>query len=277
MKKLLGILVAVLLIGSLSVAKAEAFTLDDLMGQIATLRTEVAQLKGNLGAQAYIKSDSVVTTDSKESAAGTGVSSTGNTSTESSSFVGNPGYWILDGENKCVLVQIRPTKSVPCTQQSDSFGSTSSQTETARANSGGYWILNAEKQCVFVKIRPTGSVGCTSSTAARALTFGDAKSVDVLNLQIALKNSGFLSATPNGTFGPATRTAVMALQKAKGLPVTGVADVQTVASIDQKKASDADVDAFIAGIPKKIAELQKQIDDLQAILKDPAAYKARMR
>jgi peptidoglycan hydrolase-like protein with peptidoglycan-binding domain len=43
----------------------------------------------------------------------------------------------------------------------------------------------------------------------------------VLQLQKVLAAEGYLSATPNGVFGPATLAALRAWQTANGLPSTG--------------------------------------------------------
>jgi hypothetical protein len=66
-------------------------------------------------------------------------------------------------------------------------------------------------------VPPVASTG-TSFTAD--LQFGD-NNADVLRLQTLLSQKGYLKATPNGNFGPATLAAVRAWQKASALPSTG--------------------------------------------------------
>ena len=49
----------------------------------------------------------------------------------------------------------------------------------------------------------------------------------VYEVQIRLRRLGYLSATPNGTFGPQTELAVKRFQRARGLRVTGRVDAKT--------------------------------------------------
>ncbi len=294
MKKLLGVMLGVLLIGSFAVTKAHAFTLDDLMSQIATLRTEVAQLKGNLGGQVLgVAVDGTMSSDYKGSTGTTAVAPTSVLPTMPStgatvnppadpSFAPGVGYWVRTENGSCVWTLKKPANTITCAG-SESFGSTTTQSEESRSNSSGYWILSGAN-CIWVKTQPYGARPCqvsqslgntNTTTIVRTLSYGDAKSVDVVNLQVALKNAGFLTATPNGTFGPATRTAVMAVQRAKGLPVTGVADQKTIASIDVKdgvttvstNTGTVNTDKFISDLPKIIAHYQ-------SILQNPEAFKA---
>lgn len=60
----------------------------------------------------------------------------------------------------------------------------------------------------------------------------------VKELQTFLVNSGFLKATPNGYFGPATFTAVKAFQKANGISQLGNVGPATRAKINSLKTSN---------------------------------------
>lgn len=62
------------------------------------------------------------------------------------------------------------------------------------------------------------------------------KGQDVLALQVALHEAGFLNAKPDGEFGPLTQAAVVSLQKACGLAADGIAgpDTWTVLAIKGK-------------------------------------------
>ncbi len=60
---------------------------------------------------------------------------------------------------------------------------------------------------------------------------------EVEKLQQALIQQGFLSGKADGIFGPATRSAVMAFQKAKGLAVDGIAGPKTLAVLYGSVAS----------------------------------------
>jgi len=72
---------------------------------------------------------------------------------------------------------------------------------------------------------PTVSTTTTLPAATAAafttdLEFG-MDGADVLHLQNLMTTKGYMTATPNGHFGPATKAAVTAWQKASGLPATG--------------------------------------------------------
>jgi peptidoglycan hydrolase-like protein with peptidoglycan-binding domain len=72
-----------------------------------------------------------------------------------------------------------------------------------------------------------GSSGCSIVSYLKAGSSGD----EVLCLQKLLVKLGYLSATPNGNFGPATVAAVKAFQKAKGLEALGVVGPSTRAAL----------------------------------------------
>lgn len=57
------------------------------------------------------------------------------------------------------------------------------------------------------------------------------RGTEVVKLQKALIEQGFLSGKADGIFGPVTRAAVMAFQKAKGLAVDGIAGPKTLAAL----------------------------------------------
>lgn len=209
MKKFVGIVLGTFLVSSFFTVKAHAFTLDDLMSQVASLRAEVAQLKSNLTA----------------------------------SVIGS-----MD------------TKSANTSDQA------SVKTETTNS----YAPTTTTPPIVIL-----GSNQSSDVVLVKDLSYGQKQSVDVLNLQTYLKTKGLLTANPNGSFGPATLTAVKALQKANDLPVTGVVDMKTREVINNDKSNvyitkavlTVDIDTYIKNIPSQIAILQ-------SILKDPTKFKA---
>ncbi len=67
-----------------------------------------------------------------------------------------------------------------------------------------------------------------ASTITHTLTKGSS-GADVLALQQFLVTQGYLTTTPNGTYGPATIKAVRAFQAAHGLTSTGSVGTQTLA------------------------------------------------
>ncbi len=58
------------------------------------------------------------------------------------------------------------------------------------------------------------------SAFTKDLQYGD-ENADVKRLQSLLIQKGYLKVAANGYFGPATKAAVTAWQKAAGLPATG--------------------------------------------------------
>ncbi len=56
---------------------------------------------------------------------------------------------------------------------------------------------------------------------------------EVRELQKALRNFGYFKGLETGLFGPETKAAVIALQTARGLPVTGVLDEGTRTVLNQ--------------------------------------------
>lgn len=66
--------------------------------------------------------------------------------------------------------------------------------------------------------------------------------VDVSVLQDFLKRAGFLSATPNGYFGPATKAAVRAFQSENYIPATGSVGPMTLNAINERMC-DTDLHA----------------------------------
>ena len=55
-------------------------------------------------------------------------------------------------------------------------------------------------------------------------------------MQVFLKEAGYFVGTPSPTYGPATKKAVKAFQKANGLEQIGVADAQTIKKINELAA-----------------------------------------
>jgi peptidoglycan hydrolase-like protein with peptidoglycan-binding domain len=77
----------------------------------------------------------------------------------------------------------------------------------------------------------SNSGGSSGTTAVnRTLRYGSRGS-DVKSLQQRLNQLGFKCGTPDGRFGPKTRTAVYSFQRSKGLKVTGIADSTTLSAI----------------------------------------------
>ncbi len=69
-------------------------------------------------------------------------------------------------------------------------------------------------------------------TFTQELKYGMDGNAEVRTLQAYLIAEGYLQGTPNGSFYTATQAAVKKFQQAKGLPQTGVVDLQTRAVLN---------------------------------------------
>jgi spore germination protein YaaH len=111
---------------------------------------------------------------------------------------------------------------------------------------------------------PTTPTGNAGGSFLVDLEFG-MESNDVLRLQNILKSQGYLTATPNGVFGPATRAAVIAWQRAKSLPATGFfghmsrAKIGGSASAAPSSPTTASYQAQIDALLAQLAALQAQL------------------
>jgi hypothetical protein len=79
-------------------------------------------------------------------------------------------------------------------------------------------------------------LGASTFRFALNLRFG-MRGSDVLELQKQLKILGFFKVTPTGYFGPITRAAVIAYQRANGVPATGFVGVLTRGKLNAYLAS----------------------------------------
>jgi len=115
----------------------------------------------------------------------------------------------------------------------------------------------------------TPSVPVTPSyTFTKSLSFG-ANNSEVLELQKVLQKEGYLKVTPNGNFGPSTKTAVIAFQKANGLSPIGSVGPGTRAALNKLTVSSAtpvslqattnsSLEQMLAGLKAQLAALQAQ-------------------
>lgn len=89
----------------------------------------------------------------------------------------------------------------------------------------------------FVTALSVSAATCTkiSSDIGRG-----SSSASVLSLQNFLKESGYLSATPNGYFGPATLAATKSFQSTKGISATGFVGPLTRVAIEAASCGSTD-------------------------------------
>jgi peptidoglycan hydrolase-like protein with peptidoglycan-binding domain len=77
---------------------------------------------------------------------------------------------------------------------------------------------------------------CSSSESVTSLKQGDC-GPEVENLQRHLSAAGFEPGKLDGMFGPKTKAAVMAFQRARGLEVDGIAGPRTWSALDSRRGS----------------------------------------
>ena len=79
---------------------------------------------------------------------------------------------------------------------------------------------------------PTTTTPSTASVPTDAVLRAGSSGTAVVTLQQALTKLGYPPGAADGNFGPATTQAVIAFQKAQGLPQDGVAGPKTLAAIN---------------------------------------------
>ncbi|HVZ75738.1 MAG TPA: peptidoglycan-binding protein [Candidatus Paceibacterota bacterium] len=108
-----------------------------------------------------------------------------------------------------------------------SFGADQSVVNQVAAELGGLQTSTAA---------PTDATVANSYTFTSYLSPGDS-SDEVLALQNLLAKEGYLTATPNGYYGPATTAAVEAFQAAHGIEQLGVVGPSTRAALNSAESS----------------------------------------
>lgn len=166
-------------------------------------------------------------------------------------------------------------------------GSNSNSNAVSAVISGGSAVISALNsgasnitvcqnggQCAVLYVSVNGAVNQNPQTTtttnqisyvfSRYLGYGDDGS-DVLQLQKVLLAQGFLSATPNSHYGPATRTAVIKFQSARGIKQTGTVGPQTESALNQISSSATTTTTTAASTREQlILQIQQQIQQLQA-------------
>jgi len=97
-------------------------------------------------------------------------------------------------------------------------------------------IINGE----VIDIQQQAEATATPEPAVNynTLSKGD-KSDEVVEMQTRLYELGYLSETPDGQFGSKTQTAVKIFQQMAGIPVTGIADNDTLTALYDEGAPEA--------------------------------------
>jgi ferredoxin len=131
-------------------------------------------------------------------------------------------------------------------------------------------ICQDSSQCVSLSVSVLNSTTQSGSTTTeyvfpRYLGYGD-KGDDVLKLQKLLSTEGYLSATPNGHYGPATVVAVKKFQKANKMSQTGNVGPATKAALNKLLASSVVTDTTETTKDQQVSAVQQAIQKLQAQL-----------
>ncbi|MCX6723708.1 MAG: peptidoglycan-binding protein [Candidatus Staskawiczbacteria bacterium] len=136
-------------------------------------------------------------------------------------------------------------------------------------------ICQSNGQCVNLLVTVSAVVSPFNPPATPPATtfsrylFSGVNGEDVLQLQKILSAKGFLSATPNGHYGPATVAGVKKLQKANGLSQLGTVGPSTRSILNQilnstPNASSAAIrEQQMATIQQQIQQLMAQIAQIQ--------------
>ena len=137
----------------------------------------------------------------------------------------------------------------------------------------------AQKQYLrLVSYTPGAQQQTASPSVYAALTTGS-QGTEVSALQGALKELGFYTSSVDGQYGPGTRSAVLAFQKANGLAQTGIADSATQTllyegapfDIKGKMMSVTQVSP-ISGAPIQMGSTGEAVRNLQLRLKELGYY-----
>jgi hypothetical protein len=153
------------------------------------------------------------------------------------------------------------------------YSSTTGQQCAGGADSANIFICQTAGQCaslsVHVSVGSTPQNDITPTQSAyvfpRYLGYGD-KGDDVLKLQQVLAQEGFLTATPNGHYGPATTLAIQKFQQNNGIKTTGNVGPSTLGAINKISVSaetSSTKEQQIAIIQQAIQQLLAQVAQLQ--------------
>ena len=127
-------------------------------------------------------------------------------------------------------------------------------------------ICQAGGQCTNIYVAVTGnSPAVATNNFSRYLGFGD-RGDDVLQLQEFLSNEGFLTATPNGHYGPATVSAIKKFQSNHGIRQTGSVGPSTLSALNRilsTTSTSLPPSTSTSAIQAQIQQLLAQISQMQ--------------
>lgn len=175
------------------------------------------------------------------------------------SISGNGGYYIASNSNSGIASAAVSGSSLVVSAISVGTDSIS------LCQSGG--------QCANINVVITAASAQTNSPSSAGgyvisrYLFSGINGEDVLQLQKILHEKGFLSATPNGHYGPATVAAVKKFQKAHKLAQLGVVGPSTRDILNQilssEQVSTSTSSQSTSSIQQQIQQLMSQISQMQ--------------
>ena len=157
-----------------------------------------------------------------------------------------------------------------CSTLSVSVGGTTTVSPVGCTSTVGFSTVTGQSCASWTPTTTSGTVPVTPSapayTFSNHISYGDSDT-DVLQLQQLLVTWGFLAATPNGHFGPATQAALESFQSAHGLSPTGEVGPATRNELNQLQVTSGGSTTRaqqIQAIQSQIQQLQTQLNTLEA-------------
>jgi hypothetical protein len=172
---------------------------------------------------------------------------------------GNGNYYVGNNSNpSLVSVSINSSTAIVSALASGSSNITICQ------NGGGCAVLivNVASSASTTQTATPMTTTLPAYVFLRDLGYGD-KGDDVLQLQNFLLKQGFLTATPNGRFGPSTKLAVQKFQKAHSIRQTGNMGPSTKDALNQILGSSSSANLTRE---QQILQIQQAIELLKTQL-----------
>ncbi len=169
----------------------------------------------------------------------------GDVGTHVLNVIGTVGAYGQSASTTQTLVVLGPggTTPSPTVSASDSASSSSSTSATASSTALSALLDQVAKIQAQIATLSSQSAGASSAPSSgyvfsESLRPGQTSDA-VLQLQTVLVEQGFLAATPNGHFGPATLAAVKKFQTAHGVSPLGIVGPATRAALNALPASSS--------------------------------------
>jgi len=164
-------------------------------------------------------------------------------------LIGTVGVYGQNASTTATITVADPNAPLPVASATPASSATSTATTTSSSSLNDLLAVVAQLQAQIAEASASEATPTTSSTSGFKFTahlrLGSA-SDEVKQLQIILAQGGFLSATPNGRFGPLTAAAVKKFQAAHGLSQLGVVGPTTRAALNAILSGSEEADTATA-------------------------------